>query len=938
MYPTPPEDSAEQLRLLVETVHEHAVFLMDADRRVTSWNGGAERLLGYSESEALGMSGDALVAKVEGRPSGHGTAGAGEETRDARWHVRRDGSQFWGSSVTTALRAPDGSVRGFACVLHDETPRRNLAAALRTATAGASFRAELADRLRLLTDPVSIEAMAARVLSEHLGASHAHYAEVEADAHTVVARDYTAGETGTAGRCRIDNLPTLWAELQAGRTYVVSEAPADERLTAHEQSVLAALPAAALVVVPLVKNGRLRALFAVRHAAAYAWTPDEVALVEETAERAWSAIEQARAETAQRDSEAQYRTLFESMGEGFLLSEVLYDPNGQPADIRYLEANPAAIRMTGDDYTGQLSSALGDTRWVETWARVDQSGCGERHTTYTAARQAWYDLHVFPAGERGSGRVAHLVQDVTERKRQETLLTILAELADDFAHLSAESDVLEAVGVRLHKLLNVSSCYMAEIDKEARTTTVDAYWSLPGQQSLVGVHQLSDFLTPDLEQVVQAGDTLVVRDTQTDPQTNAAACDAIGIHAIVSVPFHRDGEWRYLFSVTNASARDWREDEIELIREVTSRTVPRLERARAEAALRDSEARFRAVADLVPDLLWRSGPAGERTWGNRRWTEFTGQTLDQTAGYGWAEAIHPDDREHAMAVYREALRTGAPVRHEYRIRRADGAYRWFLAAATAVGSVDGTPTQWFGAATDIHEQRTARETLEARVEERTQQVRTLARALTLAEQAERRRIAYLLHDDLQQRLYGLSLTLGMLRQRLPSAEQAELVDMAEATLGGAARLTRTLSHEMAPSLLKQDDLADLLAWIADRKRELNGLDIEVEVRGDLSVPDRDIRVLIYQLLQELLFNVAKHSGTHQARLVAEQADGALRISVEDDGAGFDLARLDARASGLGLPSVRERLELFGGRLDIESSPGAGTRISFTVPPGDAPGD
>lgn len=95
----------------------------------------------------------------------------------------------------------------------------------------------------------------------------------------------------------------------------------------------------------------------------------------------------------------------------------------------------------------------------------------------------------------------------------------------------------------------------------------------------------------------------------------------------------------------------------------------------AEAALRESEARFRAVADLVPDLLWQNDPAGVRTWGNRRWMEYTGQTPDEALGHGWAGTIHPDDREGALAAYREALHSGEPFRHEHRLRRADGAFR-----------------------------------------------------------------------------------------------------------------------------------------------------------------------------------------------------------------------------------------------------------------------
>ena len=318
------------------------------------------------------------------------------------------------------------------------------------------------------------------------------------------------------------------------------------------------------------------------------------------------------------------------------------------------------------------------------------------------------------------------------------------------------------------------------------------------------------------------------------------------------------------------------------------------EERRAEAALRESEERFRAVAELVPDLLWRAGSSGERTWGNRRWTDYTGQTPEEAAGFGWAEAIHPDDRDRALLEAKglEAAGADGPFRGEHRVRRADGAYRWFLVNAAPVRDDDGRVTEWFGASTDVHDQRTFMEALESRVEERTAQVRELARALTLAEQAERGRVAHLLHEDLQQRLYGLGLMLGMLRDHLPSDEARGLLDNAAGTLAGATTLTRTLSRELSPPLLQGEDLSVLLDWIAERKQERYGLEVDVEMRGAVSVPEEEVRILLYRLLRELLFNVVKHAGTRQARVVAEREGGAVRVTVVDEGAGFDPALVE----------------------------------------------
>jgi diguanylate cyclase len=176
------------------------------------------------------------------------------------------------------------------------------------------------------------------------------------------------------------------------------------------------------VTVPLVKEGRLVAVLSIHAAAARAWTPNEVAMVEETAERTWAAVERARAEAALRESEEKYRSLFESMDEGFFLAEVILAEDGRPVDILFLEANPAATRMVGQDFSGRRLSAI-DPRfepyWAGIWGQVARTGRGARLERFAAPLGAWYDFYTFPVGERGNRRVATVFQDVSARKEIE---------------------------------------------------------------------------------------------------------------------------------------------------------------------------------------------------------------------------------------------------------------------------------------------------------------------------------------------------------------------------------------------------------------------------------------------------------------------------------------------------------------------------------------
>jgi PAS domain S-box-containing protein len=125
--------------------------------------------------------------------------------------------------------------------------------------------------------------------------------------------------------------------------------------------------------------------------------------------------------------------------------------------------------------------------------------------------------------------------------------------------------------------------------------------------------------------------------------------------------------------------------------------------AAANAALRVSETSFRAIADVVPDLLWRADNRGAVSWYNTRWYDYTGQTPATAIGGGWADAVHPDDRQGSRDVWAHALKSGAPFKHQHRIRHHSGDYRWFLVRGEPLRDPKGRVSQWFGAVTDIHD-------------------------------------------------------------------------------------------------------------------------------------------------------------------------------------------------------------------------------------------
>ncbi len=352
-------------------------------------------------------------------------------------------------------------------------------------------------------------------------------------------------------------------------------------------------------------------------------------------------------------------------------------------------------------------------------------------------------------------------------------------------------------------------------------------------------------------------------------------------------------------------------------------------RAKAEMALRENEERLRRAQQV----------AGIGTWdldirtGTATWSEIVYDLMGLPPQGGvpsqeeWERLLHPEDRDRVRRELRQALAAGGSYVNEFRIIRPDGATRWLASRGYVLRDAEGQPVRMLGVNFDVTERVQMEQaladlnaTLGARVEEQTERVRALSRALTLAEQQERRRIAHVLHDDVQQLLVGAKM-------------MGALGNMArfETILDEAIEKTRTLAHEMSPPFLHNEGLADLVGWLTARECKHYGLDIEVRISDNVSIPDEDLRVMLYQLLRELLLNVVKHAGTNAVRVTAVAEEGRVRVMVEDEGVGFDPAMLEEQGATLGLPSVRERLGFVGGELTVESVPGEGTCVTLDVP-------
>jgi PAS domain S-box-containing protein len=345
-----------------------------------------------------------------------------------------------------------------------------------------------------------------------------------------------------------------------------------------------------------------------------------------------------------------------------------------------------------------------------------------------------------------------------------------------------------------------------------------------------------------------------------------------------------------------------------------------IELKRSESELRESEDRFRLVADTAPVLIWMSGPDKKCNFFNEGWLRFTGRSLEAELGDGWAEGVHPEDLQRCVDTYTQAFDLREGFRMEYRLRRHDGEYRWVLDIGVPRFNQEPSFVGYIGSCVDITDRKLA-ETALANVNHR----------MIEAQERERTRIARELHDDIGQRLALLAINLAQLQQNgaaLPEIRSrvGELKNQASEI---AADIP-TISHRLHSSKLESLGLAAAMRGFCIEFGEQQKVEIYFESR-DLPNPlSPDISLCLFRVLQEALHNSAKHSGVRQFKVRSWGTTNEVHLTVNDSGSGFD--KEAARASrGLGLISMDERLKILNGTLSIESQLGRGTTIHAFVP-------
>jgi PAS domain S-box-containing protein len=570
-----------------------------------------------------------------------------------------------------------------------------------------------------------------------------------------------------------------------------------------------------------------------------------------------------------------------------------------------------------------------------------------------SAKSAKYEFQATPGGQVNERYVDFVFQpirdaqnalsgilvqglDVTERVHDEKRRNALIRLTDTVRDLKTPEEIIFQASLILGETLEVSRVGYGTIDPEAETLTVKRDWSAPGVASLAGTLNLRDY--GSFVDDMKLGTVVAIGDVGSDSRTSAAAAalQGRGAAAFVNVPIREEGRLVALIFVNNVFARDWLAEDLEFIKEIAERTRTASERMRSEIAVRLSEAKFRAITDAMPQMVWSTRPDGFHDYYNDQWYRFTGIPYGSTDGDGWNDLFHPDERLLAWEKWRHSLRTGETYEVEYQLRHHSGQYRWVLGRAQPLRSDDGEIVRWMGTCTDIHAQKQSEDALRR-------------------ESLRKDEFLAMLAHELRNPLAPISAAAQLIR--LPGADAKRIAHAGEIIarqvkhmaalvddLLDVSRVTRGLVQIEQTSLdlksVVSGAIEQIQPFIQARHHELL-LRITAQatvVRGD--------RTRLVQAVSNILNNAVKYTPPNgRIEIALEVVEGQALIRITDNGIGiasgllptvFDLfiqaERTPDRAQGglgLGLALVKSIADLHGGTVHAESE-GAGKGSNFTI--------
>ncbi|MCC5635120.1 PAS domain-containing protein [Nostoc sp. CHAB 5844] len=399
-----------------------------------------------------------------------------------------------------------------------------------------------------------------------------------------------------------------------------------------------------------------------------------------------------------QEAQARERTILKRVTDAFMALD---------REFRFTYANEAAQQVLQTP----LEALLGRTMWECFPATVGaqfefqyRRSLSEQvavdFAEYYAPLDLWVEVHVYPSFTG----LSIFFRDISDRKRTEQGEQFLGQLDARLRQLADADEMLWSAMSQVGEYLNVDRCLWHDVDLDNGLVIIKQDWRRQEIPSAVGIHQLSDFSLPDLLIQCQAGQTVVVSDVMTNPDTAtfAQTYTSFDTRAFITVPCVYEGRWVASLVVNAQMVRDWRADEVALLQEVVSRLWSLIEHTRAVEKLRQSEAEFRQMANAMPQIVYVSNADGVLEFINDRWTEYTGLTLEQSRDPAlMGQSIPLEDTQQLLADFAQAQKARSPYQSQFRLVQANGSYLYFLTRAVPLLDQQGQVRKWYGTSTEI---------------------------------------------------------------------------------------------------------------------------------------------------------------------------------------------------------------------------------------------
>ena len=355
-----------------------------------------------------------------------------------------------------------------------------------------------------------------------------------------------------------------------------------------------------------------------------------------------------------------------------------------------------------------------------------------------------------------------------------------------------------------------------------------------------------------------------------------------------------------------------------------------------DIALVEVDARYQTLVEQIPAVVFMAfldKGIGE-AYVSPQIEDMLGFTQEEWLNdpVRWYQQIHPDDKARWSVEAADLFITGQPLKSLYRVLARDGHVVWFHCEAKMVRNDSGQP--WFihGVAFDISELKRA----EAAGREDAERLKVLSRRLMEVQEAERRKIALELHDEIGQVLTGLKLTLEM-GSRLPAQQVGSTLEQVRGLVNDLMARVRKLSLDLRPAMLDDLGLLPTLLWHIEHYTAQTRVRVNFKHSGlEKRRFAPEVETAAYRLVQEALTNVARHAQAAEATVRISTHRQTLLIEIEDNGRGFDVESVMMAGETTGFAGMRERVVLLEGQFTVESQPGAGTRLIAELSIADTP--